>query len=1498
MSVRDQTAPPRGAGGDPRSTYAAGEPTVVRRLVVVGGTSCYDLQDHLPGVSGDLDTVSEVFQQLGYTEDHRLHDSGTESFRRGLSDWAAAEARTDDALVLYYTGHGDRDHSRHYVLCRDSDPSRLGGTALATEDLVRIVTESGVERLLLIVDTCYAGQGGVDAARTVAEELGAALTVTRAADEGRLTAFSVIAAARSGEAAEDGAFARALRAAVDDLTLGGHRQRKLYLEEVVDRVNDVLAADGPFQHAAWGTLPSGEGFPFFPNPRYAPDTPAGIDLDEQRTWNSREGRRRRSELLSHFDPRGRGADALGGKGSYFVGRVKACSELAAWLTVTDADGRRSVVVTGSGGVGKSALLGRLVLDARADGAPLTAIHARHKSLEEITSGMADAAGFAPGHPATQHPDRLVEALSARRTPLHIVVDALDEAGTASITDAEPERIAAQLLRPLSELPCVHLLIGTRPRAVPALGSGFHRLDLDDPQWMQPGDIRAFAAQLLLAPDGPGSTSPYRQQTADPVARAIEARASGNYLVARLAARPVAQRPRTLDTTAPGWQDQLPELITEASRPAGPAFRWALRQQFEDQELRGRRLLTALALAEGTGLPAGAAWCAIATALTGDPVGPRDLDWILRMGGSHIVEDVDVHGRSVYRLYHETFADELRDDLTADLLRSVARALTGLVAPRPDGSGPDWAAADPYLREHLSTHAAAGGILDDLVTDPLFLAAAEPTALRRTLPGLRQPRARAVRDSYDRIAPHLAADTDVGARAALLRLTALEMGDRQLADATSVRVPDQPWTAEWAHVPSPPYPYRSLGRFPSGAAPQALVECDGRWVLLLGEERRITCWDTETCEPLGELPELADQKWWSSPYIEEVSTCPGGWALLKVSGGPLNRLQVWDVARRRPWGTKVGVNAKGVALVAYDDTLVAGAVDHDGHVRLFDMRTGHQLCHLTPRRRGPGLTLDSRLVMGAHDDTITVAAVHGGFGADDVVRVHRWTVAPRDAWRTLDGTSRRLRGRTLRDVLLHESDVVVATSDLRLASDRTRTDTVTDHGAGIEEWICVSGGQGAMDGGDFLLPTGNGLIRMTVHMNGVEAVDATGRRRTLLHADLPGMPRMAAVVTAPDEVLLATGEFLESGVSLWTVPLGGTRAADAEPHRFSVLFGTRLSQGRVAGQEVLALSDGAGLRCLDTATGRLVAREGKRRCRTAWGAPGQPLLVAGTHEGYPGLRPLRVLGRPRRHLVLRGVPPGDLRWLQPVIWQGCAAVLGVFGDRVAVWSEAGQRLCEVSLSAEPWAVACRVVADRLYVAFYAHDHGFRVIELPEGRTVCRLPEGEDERINVSLDHHRQPGAIALDEWDGKPVVGFVSLGRGIKIYDVLSGAEVWSSGEKDTHSSLYLHHMGDRRVAVTVDYRDTLRIVDIDGGSEVVRVPMGARIQSVIPLPDLRVAVLTTTGLYTLRFPGFSPDAAAPSCAESAPPPPDPPATDVSDSGRAAPHALRGSRPSRKRRGRR
>src|SRR5262249_39910849 len=166
--------------------------------------------------------------------------------------------------------------------------------------------------------------------------------------------------------------------------------------------------------------------------------------------------------------------------------------------------------------------------------------------------------------------------------------------------------------------------------------------------------------------------------------------------------------------------------------AGPAFRWALAEQLGTEEARARELLTPLAFAEGIGLPWGPLWPAVAASITGRAVGSADIDWLLSTSGVHVVEALDERHRSVYRLYHESFAHQLRADAPPDPQRRVVDALLGLVPPHPDRAGRDWRAADPYILRHLATHAAACGRLDELVLDPEFLLSAERAPLLRAL----------------------------------------------------------------------------------------------------------------------------------------------------------------------------------------------------------------------------------------------------------------------------------------------------------------------------------------------------------------------------------------------------------------------------------------------------------------------------------------------------------------------------------------------------------------------------------------------------------------------------------------------------------------------------------------------------------------------------------------------------------------------------------------------
>ncbi|WP_225847960.1 caspase family protein [Streptomyces sp. HPF1205] len=1063
--------------------------TEPRRWVVTAGTSRYDHNDPLVCVPEDLETVDAVFTGLGYESAGRALDRSADELRRELSQWAADREDEDGALVLYYSGHGDRGiDERHYLLCRDSDVRRLAGTAVATDDLVGIVTECGLRRLLLIIDTCYAGQGGVEALRASARAL-----ATRQADQHRLTAFAVIAAARPQELARDGSFAHALRAAVADPTIGGTHQAKLYLEQVVDRVNEILAEESPFQQAALGTLPSGEGFPFLPNPRYVPDAPGRgvMDLADQRAALSREGRRRREELLEHFGPRGRGLEGPAEHGSYFSGRTAALAALARWADGAPEAPGRAVVVTGSAGVGKSSLLGRLVLLAdpgqRAlltDLTPATrppeqrvhaAIHARHKLLGDVVAGVADAAG----HPGAG-PEGLLRELQGRTEPLVIVVDALDEAGTAG-GDSEPQRIAETFLAPLAALPCVRLAVGTRPQVRAALGAGFTALDLDDARWSTPEDLAAYARRLLLAPDGPGSGGPYTPEQAEPVARAIARRAGRNYLMARLVARALARRAEPVDTRRPDWAGQLPA-------PAASAFRWALSDQLGADADRARALLLPLAFAEGVGLSSAALWPAIASRLAGSALTAGDVAWILDAAAAHIVEAVDAGQRSVYRLYHESFADELRAQVdAAQAQAAITRALLALVpevpvaselyeppqppefsephdeVPRtPGASGRPrrhWAAADVYIRQHLATHAAAAGLIDELVTDPGFLLSAEPAALQRAMTTVTTAAGAAACSAFRRCAAILAAEPDPGHRAAQLHLAAVQEDARELAGNIRDAFPGLPWQALWATTA--PGTYRVVGSFDPPPHALAVLDVGGRRVIAAAQRPGGVRWiDYVTGEPLGALPPLPGD-------VVALSACGDAarpWLLVQYRRVAESVVQVWDLAAESALGPPVPIGERQeevlrVGAAPWEDRCVAALPERTA-VRLVDMATGAELAELAggprPRRNG-----SCRTALGVDGDRLIVAAAAGSRRFDTS------TLRPRNAdlvvWTVEPGRGRRpkaardkgkAQGNEVLDLVVVRGQAQVATSS-GYRRGRLRTSDRTVDRRRLREWHTYS-----------------------------------------------------------------------------------------------------------------------------------------------------------------------------------------------------------------------------------------------------------------------------------------------------------------------------------------------------------------------------------------------------------------------------------------------------------
>lgn len=230
-------------------------------------------EEQLASVPADVRATTELFQAFGYEAVlPGLGDyDSADQIRRKLTHWSSdADLAADDVVVVYFAGHGSvEERDRHYLLCWDSQEDDLVSSALATEDLVRILCRGELRHLLLILDTCSAGAGSADAASVALQTIAYRSTSVRAS-----TGLWFLGSARHKDIAEDGKFVTALIEAVET-TAGrtGQRQQYLDLTELVKAVNEQFDAEGRGQRAELASgLVTGLA-PFLANSNYREELP-------------------------------------------------------------------------------------------------------------------------------------------------------------------------------------------------------------------------------------------------------------------------------------------------------------------------------------------------------------------------------------------------------------------------------------------------------------------------------------------------------------------------------------------------------------------------------------------------------------------------------------------------------------------------------------------------------------------------------------------------------------------------------------------------------------------------------------------------------------------------------------------------------------------------------------------------------------------------------------------------------------------------------------------------------------------------------------------------------------------------------------------------------------------------------------------------------------------------------------------------------------------------
>ena len=908
------------------------------------------------------------------------------------------------------------------------------------------------------------------------------------------------------------------------------------------------------------------------------------------------------EGARHWRPRSRGVNIDSERGWRFRGRVAALTQITAWLDRSPLD-RRVLVVTGSPGVGKSAVLGRVVTTAdvairssllaalppaevgvlASPGSVSSAVHAKGRTALEVAEEIARAASAAlPGEPSDLAP-AIRAALAGRPSSrFNVIIDALDEATSPTQARLVIDSVVLPMVETCSDIG-VQMVVGTRRRddggdLLSRFGPALDLLDLDEQKYFSEKDLAAYAlACLQLAGDErPGN--PYADDTvAVALAARIAAISDRNFLIAGLIAR------------SHGLHDQKPAdpacLGTEAT--VRTALATYLDRLPDVAGVPAASLLTVLAFADATGLPGGLWQLAVQT-LYQAHVSTQHLARFVRSSAANfLVETTGIsrpglpdHGVTpVYRLFHQALNDTLLHE-RADITPRRADEYSLTQAFIAYGRAANWHDVPRYLLRFLPAHAYAAGLVDELLTDDAYLLQADLRRLVRVADGATSPSAcRRVR--LLRLTPEAitAAPAD---RAALFSVT-------EALDDLGTTYRDGRWQArykaQWAAA-KPRYERISFTGHDSDVKAVCTVTVDGRDLLASGgDDSMVRLWDPRTGE---QVAALAGHQGWV--YTVCAVTVDGRHLL--ASGGDAT-VRLWDPLSGEQvaemFGHHGGVYAVCAVTVGGRDLLASGS--SGGTVRLWDPRTGEQVAVLAGHQREVNAVC--AVTVGGQD-------LLASGGDDSMVRL--WDPRTGEQVAVLAGHQREVNA---------VCAVTAGSQDLLASGGHDRMVRLWDPRTG-EQIAMMRGSRGAVRAMCAVTVDAQLLLASGGDDNTVRLWDLGGSRQLATLEGSRGGIRATCAVTVDAQLLLASGGD-DNTVRLWD--LGGSRQlATLEGSRAAV---RAMCAVTVNGRDLLASGDSM-VRLWDPQTGEqlaaLAGHQGAVYAMCAVMVGGRDLLASGGRGG--------------------------------------------------------------------------------------------------------------------------------------------------------------------------------------------------------------------------------------------------------------------------------------------
>jgi WD40 repeat protein len=1369
----------------------SGECAVRSEALIVAQPFC-DQWEQLPRAAAAARELADGLTKSGYTVacTELLDGSDKLGAEQALADWFG-KIPQDARLILFWTGHGASDGG-HYLICRNSP--RAGLTAFNAIDagsLGPVIANCKAEKILVLLDTCYSGQGAAEISSAFARVL-----AIRSPTPGQERAIAVIASAHPLEKAMEGIFCNAVRSVLFD-----PKAQRLWSEEDVFIHSEFLA------RAVRKLLPSdvsrpeykadGIGQDFIPNPLHHPGQVA--EVVEERAW-----RLAQSGGGQHFDLAARGIE-VGTSGWYFAGRHRLLKELVKWLESAQHGVR---IVTGPPGSGKSAVMGRLAtlsdpeyrkaaMQARVlrlvgneavppEGIIDVAIHAKGKTLDDCARAIAQALLLPIGKEVTIDVEALVSAIEGLDRRVTILIDGLDEAASG-----QGQVIATRLIVPLGRHRQVRVLVGSRRSVdgavVPAgekrhgplhsvFGSDAHIDDLEDESETKE-DIAEYVRLRLAA-------SPKHSNDLVGIAMAAERvseRAGGVFLYARIVSRTLQELVR-LDGA-------LPATALEA-------FANDLQSRFGAEEQRVDDLLAALAWGQGKGLTR-RVWPQVANAFAGRSYDDDDVQWVLDHAGWHVIETGE-DGQAVYRLGHQALADHYQGHHEATEAQGrIVRALTEGVA------GAAWLDTDRYLWRHVAEHAVESGRLAALICDPGYLAVADPAGLVALLPSVREEQGRRLADIYDRVVDRLIGQPPLE-RLALIHLTA----QMEAPDLESMLEPPVAthWRCRWARVQQST-PHRILGRHSAPVTAVAFGEIDGRAVVVSGSrDESIRLWDAHTGEPIG--PPLEGHKNWVTAVA--LGRMVDGRTVV-VSGGRDCSVRLWDALTGQPIGRTFEGHPYGVTAVALgmiDGRTAIASGSYDKTIRLWDASTGEPIGGPFNGHTGSvnavalGM-VDGRAVVASGSDDETIRLWDAG--TRELIRRppygHRGRVTAVALGRMVDGRVVVVSGSEDRTIRLWDAGTGEPIGGLNGHYGRV---TAVALGRIVDgRAVVVSGSE---DRTIRLWDAGTGEpigLPFEGHRHGVKAVtlgEVNGR---------------AVIVSGSDD----------KTIRLWDARISEPIGRPAYGHTGSV---NTVALGMVEGRAMVVSGGRDGTIWMwDARTGEPIGPpikgvQDSDITAVALGiVEGRAVVVSGDRDGNIWL------WDPRKGQRMNGLEKSSYGTV-------AAVALGMVKDRAMVVSGSFDKTI------------------RLWDALTGASTTPRPLKGQRTRSATAVAIGMVDHAGGGpfAGHTGSVNAVALGMVDDRAVVVSASWDKTIRLWDALTGEPIGQPFEGHQYgvTAIALGMIDGRAVVVLGGHDNSIRLWDVRDRREQFAIELGTEVSAIAYDPNLGIAVGTSSGVLCIQLP--------------------------------------------------